>query len=125
MRIGGLETILAVGDKYKNDKVIIGNIVGLLLNLADYAENGDRLKETVTDECVSLVMDAMKLFPNDPYTQSNGCGYFSNILVVNGMKKKLLHKDILTLLAKAFHSLRRKDPVESESAKKILVMHST
>ena len=126
MRNGGLETILAIGSKYKNDEVIVPCIVGLLGNLSAHLENGNR-REISTDECVGFVIGAMEQFSNDRYTQNSGCRYFWNIADADGVKEKLLEKNILTLLGSAADCLRTADEDLGgyERAKETLVKYST
>jgi hypothetical protein len=74
VELGGVRTILKAAEKYPTDYFLRSNSVGLLHNLGMGVDDTIR-KEIASEECLDLVIQTMKHWPDDKYTQKRGIKY--------------------------------------------------
>lgn len=97
--MGGIPTVLATAKKHKYVHRVIANVVGLLSNLVLSNVVDIRTKEEVArDDCIDIVVESLKMWPDNRFTLRRGCKYIYNIAEVVGTKRKLRGKGICSIL---------------------------
>ena len=80
--------------------------------------------EISTVECTDLVVAVMKKWPEDPYTQRGGVGYFWNIGTINSIKERVKEAKVLPVLANAVEVFRKKEVADYKAASETIKMYA-
>jgi hypothetical protein len=88
---GGISTIIdAVRQHDESDYLFKSSALGLLCNLSLEVDDPAKV-EVASEECVDLVIETMKGWPEKEYAQKRGCIYFYEVGQIDEVKD-LLHK---------------------------------
>jgi hypothetical protein len=74
VELGGVRTLLKAAEKHPTDYFLRSNSVGLLHNLGMGVDDAIR-REVASEECLDLVIQTMKQWPDDKYTQKRAIKY--------------------------------------------------
>ena len=117
---------LTVQQRKKMEFNLQSNVVGLLHNLmggVDYSIG----KEVASEECLDLVIDALRNFPNDKYTQKRGIRYLlkagkmQDAQVITMLQKK----QVGILFVQALDRFRNTNRPVKEMAQEALLWYAT
>jgi hypothetical protein len=93
---GGIRTLVVTAKAFPGDYRINASAVGLFTNLS--MSESSRFDLAIED-CIDMVTDAMKKWPDDVYLQRCGCIYFSNICTIEQVQDRLHRKKVGILLS--------------------------
>lgn len=123
VRFGGVNTMLDAAKKHDTVMLVRSNVVGLLSNFSA-TDDYEAREEVATEECIEVVLETMKSWPNDNYVQTAGCDYFHNISVVDGMKTNLRNnKKICSIFGKIIDNFFDSNDEVYEAAKSAFDMY--
>ena len=95
----GISQILETANRYCESYSVRLHTVSLLGNLACTGE--EMAMEVATDECIDIVMETMKKWPEDPYSQRSGVRYLQYIGEIEVIKERVKQLKVLSVLAHA------------------------
>eukprot|EP00547_Thalassionema_nitzschioides_P008303 CAMPEP_0194227912 /NCGR_PEP_ID=MMETSP0156-20130528/43102_1 /TAXON_ID=33649 /ORGANISM="Thalassionema nitzschioides, Strain L26-B" /LENGTH=360 /DNA_ID=CAMNT_0038960409 /DNA_START=114 /DNA_END=1195 /DNA_ORIENTATION=+ len=90
-------TILATAKMYETKYSVIMEVLTLLCNIAEQADDGIK-EEISTDECIDVVLEAIRRWPDKDLMIRRGCKYLCKISEVDGVKGRLRKKHSLSIL---------------------------
>mmetsp|Transcript_16479 Transcript_16479/g.40245 ORF Transcript_16479/g.40245 Transcript_16479/m.40245 type:complete len:395 (-) Transcript_16479:18-1202(-) len=117
---------LTVVQRKRLDYRLQSNVVGLLHNLiggVDYSIG----KEVAAEECLDLVIQALKSFPDDKYTQKRGIRYLLKVgrMQDSQVTMMLQKKQVGILFVQALDRFRNTNPGVKEMAQEALLWYAT
>jgi hypothetical protein len=126
VELGGIRTMLLVAERHSTDYFIRSNAVGLLHNISSGVEESIK-RETASEECIDLVIQTMKHWCSDVYTQKRGMKYFLKIGRVDDSQITLtLHKKRVGILfLNAMDKFRNSNPEVKKIAQDALMMYAS
>ena len=108
--MGGVRSIYETAQHYQGDMYVSGNVTVLFSNLAlDY----DTRNHVNLDEYIDYVLQHMRDFPDEPYTQRVCCKFLANIGLDSEIVERMFEKEAMPLVALAYQKHRKDDSVRN------------
>lgn len=107
---GGITTILSSVKMHdETDYLFKSSALGLLCNLSLGVEESSKL-EVAAPECIDLVLETMKAWPEKEYAQKRGCIYLYEVGQVGEAKDVIHEKKAGALILDALDRFRKSNP---------------